>query len=159
MKIDGEIVQKFSDQIYHLIDSQNLDSPTVLFSLMTVYTSFFRAHATKKDFLQSLDLIKEEFVTMWDVQMKEPITIGRCTMWAEPVPVTLLFNETINAPSFPAELDADNLKIIEMDGIYLVIMEHYWIDKAPTQEYRAFTCRRDAFSYLAMFGIEVKDEQ
>ncbi len=83
----------------------------------------------------------------------ETITVGKVTMKANTMPVTVLFDEFFLTIK-------DRYTIIEVDGAYIVIYE-LAIDPEPSnRQYKAFLTQREAIDFLTLFGIDIegKDE-
>lgn len=83
----------------------------------------------------------------------ETITVGKVTMKANTIPVTVLFDQVFLTYK-------DRYTVIEVDGAYIVTYET-GIDPEPSnRQYKAFLTQRDALDFLTIFGIDVegKDE-
>lgn len=91
---------------------------------------------------------------------KDPVTVGRTTMYATTVPVNTVFDQIYDPPSFPAELVGDRFQILEIDGYYLVIHEMIYNEVKPAkQEFKCFIELDDAKEYLKMFGVEFEEDE
>ncbi len=83
----------------------------------------------------------------------ETITVGKVTMKANTMPVTILFDESFITMK-------DRYTMIEVDGAYIVIYESE-IDPEPChRQYKAFLTQKDALDFLTLYGIDIegKDE-
>lgn len=90
--------------------------------------------------------------------IQEQIKVGVTTMFAETVPVNVIFEELYDTPGIlNGNAMSDRFQLIELDGYYLVIHEIIQDDETK-QYFKCFTHKKDAYSFLEMHGIEMEME-
>lgn len=85
---------------------------------------------------------------------KTILTVGKCTMSAQIVPVNLIMDQIdFKDPHFRME----RFRLIEIDGYYIISVEQYHHNDKLDFIDLCFLTSDEAWNYLEMYGIEKKD--
>jgi len=88
--------------------------------------------------------------------VREEIKVGCTTIWADTVPVNVLFEELYDTPGISdGHAFSDRFQLVEIDDYFLVIHEITHDDETK-QHFKCFVNKKDAYSFLEIHGIEAE---
>ena len=88
----------------------------------------------------------------------ETIKIGQTTMFAKTVPVNILFEDIYDTPEGCPHI-GERFELLEIDGIYLIVMQAIFSEKPSIHSYKAFSTKEDAKEYLSLLGVAIDQEK
>lgn len=90
---------------------------------------------------------------------EEKITVEKHTIFAETVPVKIMFDKWLDDPICDDHfVECQKFRMIETDGYLIVSIENFGERIEPSISFKCFIHEKDAWSYLEMFGIEKESD-
>jgi len=82
----------------------------------------------------------------------ETIKVGNVSMMVQTVPVTVLLDE-FDDTKLVNSGGCIHFKLIEVDGIFIVSVESFYLNSPSDIIYKGFLTSQDAYSYLELYGV------